>query len=273
MVLGKSRRPRWERALVTGASTGIGRAMAKQLAAAGVDLVLVARSGDRLEELAAELRASGGQMDVEVLEADLCDPEGLAAVERRVAAGEAPIDLLVNNAGLGYEGLFRSQDPIEISETINVNIVALVRLTHAALGSMAAWDRGQVILVSSMASLQGMPMTALYAATKAFITSLGEGLYEEHKGTGVTVTTVLPGLTHTEFHERGRWNLENWPSVGWQDADEVAAETLAAAARSRPEVVTGRINRVLAVLSGISPRRVRRSLIGRAARRAWPEGS
>lgn len=269
----RSQEPRWERALVTGASTGIGRAIAVQLAATGVDLVLVARSGDRLEELAAELRASEGQLEVEVIEADLCDSEGLAAVEKRVVAEEAPIDLLVNNAGLGYEGPFHTQDASEVWETIGVNVMALVRLTHAALKTMVNRGRGHVVLVSSMASLQGMPMTAVYSATKAFITSFGEAVYEELKGTDVVVTTVLPGLTRTEFHERGRWNLDKWPSVGWQDADEVAAETLAAAARSRPEVVTGRINRVLAVLSGVSPRRIRRTLIGRAARRAWPESS
>ncbi len=272
MVLGRSRTPRWERALVTGASTGIGRAIAQKLAAGGADLVLVARNGDRLEELAAELRASGGRLDVEVMEADLCDPEGLAAVEKRLVAEEAPIDLLVNNAGLGYEGFFHTQDAAEVWETIGVNVMALVRLTHSALKTMVDRGQGHVVLVSSMASLQGMPMTAVYSATKAFITSFGEAVYEELKETDVVVTTVLPGLTRTEFHERGRWNLDKWPSVGWQDADEVAAETLAAAARSRPEVVTGRINRVLAVLSGVSPRRIRRTLIGRAARRAWPEG-
>ena len=252
---------------MTGASAGIGRAMAVQLADAGVDLILVARSGDRLEELADELRAKGAQSSVEVLEADLSDPEGLAAVEKRVAADEAPIDLLVNNAGLGYEGPFHAQDAGEVAETIGVNVVALVRLSHAALGSMTARGRGQVILVSSMASLQGMPMTAVYAATKAFITSFGEALYEEHKGTGVTVTTVLPGLTRTEFHQRGRWDLGNWPSVGWQSADAVASEALRAAARCRPEVVTGWHNKVLALLSSKSPRRLRRSIIGWAARR------
>ena len=258
--------------MVTGASTGIGRAIAVKLAAAGVDLVLVARNGNRLEEVAEELRASSAGLEVEVLAADLTDPAELAVVEKRVVAEEAPIDLLVNNAGLGYEGPFHGQVASEVSETIGVNVVALVRLTHTALKSMVDRGRGHVVLVSSMASLQGMPMTAVYSATKAFITSFGEAVYEELKGTDVVVTTVLPGLTRTEFHERGRWSLDKWPSVGWQDADEVAAETLAAAARSRPEVVTGRINRVLAVLSGVSPRRIRRTLIGRAARRAWPEG-
>lgn len=253
--------------MVTGASAGIGRAMAQQLAGAGVDLVLVARSGDRLEELAGELRTVGAGAEVEVLAADLCDPEGLAAVEERVMAEDAPIDLLVNNAGLGYEGPFHAQDPAEVNETIRVNVVALTGLTHAALGAMVARDRGQVLLVSSMASLQGLPMTSVYAATKAFITSLGEGLYEEHKGTGVTVTTVLPGLTRTEFHERGRWRLDRWPSVGWQSADAVASEALRAAARSRPEVVTGRHNKVFALLSSKSPRRLRRSILGWVARR------
>lgn len=268
VVLGRSRKPRWERALVTGASAGIGRAMAMQLAATGVDVVLVARDDDRLDELAKELRANGAGPEVEILAADLSDPAGLAVVEKRVAAGEAPIDLLVNNAGLGYEGPFHSQDPIEVSETINVNVVALVRLTHAALGSMTVRGRGQVILVSSMASLQGMPMTAVYAATKAFITSFGEGLYEEHKGTGVTVTTVLPGLTHTEFHERGRWNLDKWPSVGWQNADAVASAALNAAAKSRPEVVTSWHNRILAVITSKAPRHFRRAVIGWYNRRS-----
>lgn len=239
-----------------------------QLAADGVDLVLVARSSERLEVLAKELRADGAGPDVEVLAADLAEPAGLELVEKRVSAEGKPIDLLVNNAGLGYEGPFHAQDPAEITETIGVNVVALVRLTHAALGPMTDRGRGQVILVSSMASLQGLPMTAVYSATKAFITSLGEALYEELKGTGVVVTTVLPGLTRTEFHERGRWDLDKWPSLGWQDADEVAAEALAAAARSRPETITGRINRVLATLSSISPRRLRRSIIGWAARRS-----
>ena len=257
----------WERALVTGASAGIGRAMAVRLADAGVDLVLVARSGGRLEELAVELRAGGTGADVEVLEADLTDSAGRARVVERLAAEEAPIDLLVNNAGLGYEGPFQAQDAAEVAETIELNVVALTELTHAALGAMTARGRGQVVLVSSMASLQGMPMTAVYAATKAFITSLGEGLYEEHKGTGVTVTTVLPGLTRTEFHQRGRWNLDRWPSVGWQSAEAVASEALRAAARRRPEVVTGRLNRLFAVLSSKSPRRLRRSIIGWAARR------
>lgn len=267
MGLGRSRERRWERALVTGASTGIGRAMAQQLAAAGVDLVLVARSGNRLEEVAEELRAGRAGLEVEVLAVDLSDPDELAAVEKRVVADEAPIDLLVNNAGLGYEGPFHAQDAGEVAETIGVNVVALVRLSHAALGTMAARGRGQVILVSSMASLQGMPMTAVYSATKAFITSLGEALYEEHKGTGVTVTTVLPGLTRTEFHQRGRWDLDNWPSVGWQSAEAVATEALRAAARSRPETVSGWHNRLLAILSSKSPRHMRRSIIGWVARR------
>ena len=225
-------------------------------------------TGERLEELAEELRADGSGPEVEVLAADLSDPSGLVAVEGRVAAEEAPIDLLVNNAGLGYEGPFHAQEAALVSETIEVNVLALVRLTHVALKAMTSRGKGQVILVSSMASLQGLPMTAVYAATKAFITSLGEALHEEHKGTGVTVTTVLPGLTHTEFHERGRWNLANWPSVGWQSADAVAAEALRAAARSRPEVVTGRHNKLLAVFSSKAPRGVRRSIIGWFARRA-----
>ena len=190
-------------------------------------------------------------------------------MELRLADGEAPIDLLVNNAGLGYEGPFHTQDNSEVSETIEVNVVALTLLTHAALRSMTARGKGQVILVSSMASLQGMPMTAVYAATKAFITSLGEALHEEHKGSGVTVTTVLPGLTRTEFHQRGRWDLERWPSMGWQGAEAVAAETLAAAAKHKPEVVTGWHNKVLAAISGAAPRRLRRRIIGKSARRRW----
>ncbi len=264
---GRSQGRSWNRALVTGASTGIGRAIAVRLAEAGVHLVITARGKESLEKMAAELRADMG-VEVEVLAADLTDPEGLAAVERRVVAEDDPVDLLVNNAGMGYEGLFHTHEPAEVDEMLRLNVIALTRLTHAAVGQMTARGHGQVMLVSSMASLQGLPLAAAYAATKAFITSLGEAVHEELRGSGVVVTTVLPGLTRTDFHQRGRWNLDRWPSVGWKDADSVAAKALAGAARAKAEVVTSRFDQVMAVFSTKVPRGLRRSILGWSARRS-----
>ncbi|MCY4258603.1 MAG: SDR family NAD(P)-dependent oxidoreductase [bacterium] len=259
--LRRSKQLRWERALVTGAASGIGKALAEQLASAGVKLVLVDKRAG-----VADVAAGLG---TEILIADLCDPLELAQVEQRIWSEDAPVDLVINNAGLGYERPFGQQDAAEVDETIGLNVTALTRLTHAAIGALTTRDGGQVVLVSSMAGLQPLPSVAVYAATKAYVSSLGEALYEEQKGSSVQVTTVLPGLTHTNFHLQGGWNLDNWPATGWQDADEVAQQILKAAVRRQPQAVTGWRNRLLAFASTKAPHRIRRIALGRAARRRW----
>jgi hypothetical protein len=173
------------RALVTGASAGIGTAFAERLARDGYDLLLVARRRERLEELAKQLRESH-RVEVEVLVADLVDAGDLLTVEQRVAARPG-LDLLVNNAGFGTAGAFLESDPDREEQEILLNNVALVRLTRAALPRMAERGRGAVVNVSSMAGFLPAPYNATYGATKAFVTSFSEALAEELRGTGVRV--------------------------------------------------------------------------------------
>ncbi len=256
----------WSRALVTGASSGIGRAIATQLAEDGAAVVLVARDTERLETLAADLSARLGT-DVEVLAADLTDRADLVRVEARLAASP-PIDALINNAGLGTYGEFRTLDPDGEEHEIELNVVALVRLTRAVVPVMVERGRGWILNVSSMASLQPTPLNATYGATKAFVTSFSESIHEELRTSGVKVTAVLPGFTRTEFQERtGLNDSGGMPDFVWQSAEDCAAEAIAALRAGRPLVVPGSLNKVAAALSGMTPRGVKRRLVGRMAGR------
>jgi hypothetical protein len=258
----------WRTALVTGASSGIGAALARQLAAEGTDLVVVARGRARLDALAAELgdagRAGGG-VTVEVLPADLADAASLAAVEARVSDPDRPIDLVVNNAGFGTYGPFIDADIDTEAREIAVNVTALVRLTHAAVRAMVPRGRGTVMNISSMAALQATPGNATYGATKGFVAMFGEAVSSELAGTGVTVTTVLPGFTHTEFHERAGVEPRRPLGMPWQSADDCAAQALAAAHAGKSWVVTGGVNKVAAAAAGPVPRGVRRWAAARIA--------
>jgi len=256
----------WERALVTGASSGIGAALCRLLAPEGVDLVVVARDRERLDKLAAEL-GSVGETEVEVLVADLADPADLRRVEDRLGDVARPVDLMVNNAGFGTYGPFASLGVDGEEREIAVNVTALVRLTHAALVPMLARGRGTVLNVGSVAGLQATPGNATYGATKAFVSSFGEALAGEVAGTGVTVTTVLPGFTRTEFQERASIGGRKIPGPLWQSAEDVAAEALAAARSGQAWHVTGRHNQALVAASALVPRRLKRWLGARATSR------
>ena len=227
--------PTWRTALVTGASSGIGREVARQLAAEGTDLVVVAHDAARLDALAAELAVA-----VEVLVADLADPAQLAAVEARVADADRPVDLVVNNAGFGTYGDLATLDVDGETREIAVNVTAVVRLTHAALGGMLARGRGAVLNVSSVAGLQATPGNATYGATKAFVASFGEAVAGELGGTGVSLTTVVPGFTRTEFAERSGIGGRKIPGPAWQSAEEVAAAALGRYPRRPPVAGPGR---------------------------------
>jgi uncharacterized protein len=235
-------------ALVTGASAGIGTVFAQRLAAGGYDLVLVARDRERLEKLAAELPT-----DAEVLVADLTVADDLGRVEARCADTAKPVDLLVNNAGFGTAGTFTELDIDTEDREIRLNVVALVRLTHAALGAMVARGRGGVINVSSLASYQPGPYNATYAATKAFVTSFGHAVHEEVKGKGVTVTTVCPGFTRTEFQERAGLRSDGGPNFLWQGPEPVVDAALKAHRRRAAVSIPGLHNRVAAAFSGTLP--------------------
>jgi short-subunit dehydrogenase len=254
-------------ALVTGASAGIGRSFAQHLAARGHGLVLVARDGPRLEALAIELRAAHNT-HIEVLPADLLTDDGLVMVTARLADTTSPVDLLVNNAGIGAFGPFVDADIDAQVRQIELNVVALVRCTHAALQAMYLRGNGAILNVSSLAGFQPAPNSATYAATKAFVNSFTHSVHEEAHRRGVHVMAVCPGFTHTEFHERAGIGTESQlPEVFWQSADAVVGEALGALDRRRSVAIPGGINKVVGALSSITPSIVSRRIAGVVIRR------
>ena len=248
------------RAVVTGASSGIGEEFARQLAKKGYDLVLVARRRDRLHKLAKEFSQANG-VDSEVLEADLATPEGVLAVEKRVGAGD--IDLLVNNAGFGTRGAFATMSVARELEELDVNIKALVRLTRAALEPMVQRKSGTVINVGSTGSFQPVPYMSTYAATKAFVLHFSEGVHEEVKRHGVTVTCLCPGYVITEFQQVAGLDERRLPNRGRLTPKQVVAAALKGAAAGKAIVIPGAMNRTLATgLVRITPRFAVRRIAG-----------
>jgi short-subunit dehydrogenase len=248
-------------AMVTGASSGIGKSFAEALAARGTDLVLVARNAARLEEIAAQLRARHGR-DVSVLVADLEKPDELAIVEKRLHE-DARIDLLVNNAGYGVTGAFADL-PIDRSEgQIDCNIVALTRLAHAALSTMKPSRRGGILNIASGAAFMPTPGIAVYCATKAYVVNFSLALNEELKNHGVRCLVVCPGFTRTEFQQRANYDSSAMPSFVWQTADECVAEALAAWDRGDGLLMTGLQNRLMMPLLSLLPKTWVASLAGR----------
>ena len=250
----------WKRALVTGASSGIGEAMARQLGAAGTDLVIVGRNAAKLEDVAGEIRGSGA-VRVDVLCADLADPDGLATVEERVASTTDPVELVVNNAGFGLNGRFDEPSADEHEAMVRTNVLALMRLTRAAIPRMRAASWGGILNVSSVVSFQPGPYSADYAATKAYVTSLTLAVHEELRGQGVHVTCLCPGATLTEFQTRGGYEID-MPSFIWQEADEVAAEGLAGVAANTALVTPGLHNKAMHWTTKIAPGAVTRRVVG-----------
>ncbi len=193
-------------ALVTGASSGLGAAFAERLARDGYDLLLVARRADRLQILADRLHNEHG-VTVEPLTADLSRPEGMRAAEKRIE-GDERLELLVNNAGFGGYMAFIELPPDRAEELINVQVLAVARLTRAALPGMLARKKGAIINVSSRLGLSRalgsdrLPKRATYAGTKAFVITFSQLLHSELQGTGVQVQALCPGVVDTEFHER-----------------------------------------------------------------------
>ena len=252
---------RWPVALVTGASSGIGRAIAVALAADGSELVVVARRRDRLEALAAELHAAHG-VGVEVLVADVTRPDELAVVEDRLRTGNPPVDLLVNNAGRGGHGPFADLPIDQQEDQLRLNVLAPVRLTHAALARMVPQRRGGVLNVSSISGMQPMPYVATYAATKAYLTQFSHSVHEEVRHKGVTVTALLPGFTRTEFHDAAEMSRSGVPGPAWMSAEVVARAGREAVARGRAQCIPGFGYRVLSSISALTPWAVSRRVLG-----------
>jgi uncharacterized protein len=250
-------------ALITGASVGIGEQFARQLAGRGHDVVLVARDQARLEALAKEIEASNG-VRAEVLAADLTDDAQLAVVEARVRS----VDVLVNNAGFGTFGPFHSLDVDAETREIDLNVIALVRLTHAAAAAMVERGRGGILNVSSIAGYQPGPSNAVYSATKAFVTSFTQAVHEELKSAGVSVTTLCPGFTHTEFQERANAPASEVPGFLWQEAPEVARAGLDGLAKNRATVIPGVTNKVMGNVSAMMPHALTRRVSAAVLKRA-----
>lgn len=250
----------WKRALVTGASSGIGEAIARRLAAQGTELVLVARRVDRLNVLAAELDVA-----VEVLGADLSEQGQLHTVVQRLQADTAPVDLLVNNAGFGAVGDFLATESEAEDQMLGVNVAAVHALCRAGGAAMVARGGGGILNVSSIAGFAPTPRSATYGATKAFVTSLSESLHLELGPQGVVVTCVCPGLTRTEFHQRAGYEPGAVPARSWQSADDVAAAALDGLARGKPVVVPGGQNKAAVMAAKIAPQGLVRRAAGRLA--------
>ena len=203
--------------MVTGATSGIGLAFARQLAAAGHDLVLVARDAERLETVAAEL-SSRHDIEAEVLSADLAMVTGTALVETRLRDEDRPVDLLVNNAGFGLRRPFLANDIADEERMLDILVRAVVRLTHAVLPGMVERGHGAVVNVSSIAAW--VPR-GTYSAAKAYVTAFTEGLAGTLAGTGVRMMVLAPGFARTEFHDRARVDMSALPSALWLDPDQL----------------------------------------------------
>jgi short-subunit dehydrogenase len=210
-------------ALITGGTSGIGAEFARQLAAKGYDLVLVARDVERLEAMAAELPARFGGVQVEVLPADLSDRAQVERVAERLERQDAPIDLLVNNAGFSVKALLTDRDVSAHDRGYEVMMRAVLVLGGAAGRAMRERGRGRIINVASTAAFVTM---GSYSAIKAWVVSYSEGLSIELGGTGVTVTALCPGWVHTEFHERAGVSMSKLPDVMWLEAGPLVASAL-----------------------------------------------
>ena len=253
----------WVRALVTGASGGIGAAYARQLAEHGTDVVLVARRGDELERLAGELHARYS-VKCEVVAADLTTDDGIRAIEARVG----DVDLLVNNAGYGIARHLAEVDAAHVDGMIRLNVLALARLTRAALPGMLERDHGAIVNVSSVAGFQPSPSYATYNATKAFVTMLTEALALEVRGTGVRVQALCPGLTRTGVQAvAGESGTDGLPDVMWQEPDDVVRASLAGLRRNKVIVVSGVPNKLLVAGSSVLPNGLKRRIAGAVMRR------
>jgi len=249
--------------LVTGASAGIGVALARRLADAGARLALSARRVDRLEETAAACRAAGAP-EVHVIAADLGDR---AAAERLAASATerlGAVDVLVNNAGFGVAGLSERAPTDRVTAMIDVNVVAPVALTRALLPGMLERRKGYVLNVASMAGILPAPFQAGYAGTKAFLLNWSESLREEVRARGVVVTALCPGVTDSEFFEVAGYRGSNKFLKHRMSADKVAAVGLAALARGKPRVVPGALNKTLVFVgTRLSPRWLTQSVARR----------
>ena len=250
--------------VITGASSGIGAAIAEELASRGHSVTLVARREERLRTLSTELTSAYG-VAAEVITADLGDPAGRDQLVDELRGRGRVVEVLVNNAGFGHQADFATSPRERMVEMVRINVEAVVDLTSRFLTGMADRGRGSVINIASTAAFQPLPGSAVYAASKSFVLSFSEALRTELRGSGITVTAVCPGPVRTEFMEvAGFGGVEDrTPGAVWMSADELAKHAVDGAADDRRVVVPGALNRATALAGQHSPRALALPLISR----------
>jgi uncharacterized protein len=255
-------------ALVTGASAGIGQEIARQLAARGHGLTLVARRQELLDRLASGLSAEHG-VQVDVFPCDLADAGARDALAASVGGLGRDIEILVNNAGFGTYGSFAESDRERQIGQVRLNVEALVDLTSRYLPGMIERGRGTVVQLASTAAFQPLPHNATYSATKAFVLHQTEAIHTELKGTGVTITAVCPGPVKTEFAEAAGLAeaAESVPDVAWSSAEAVAKAALKAAEAGKRSVIPGVGNQIGAIAGRHAPRSFLLPAVSRVYRR------
>lgn len=237
--------------LLTGASSGIGAAMAHQLADPTVTLLLTARSAETLNTLADDLRQHGTRVDV--FPHDLSTPGAATTLHEQVTEAGHRVDVLINNAAYGKRGQFEAFEASTYENMLTLNVTNLVSLTHHCLPAMLEHGEGAILNVASTAAFQGVPFFAVYAASKSFVLHFSEALHSEYADRGVTVTCLCPGSTATNFHDRAESNHRP-PSFLVESADKVARVGLRALLSGTMTKVSGTGNAVMATASQVLPR-------------------
>lgn len=256
-------RGKW--ALVTGASAGIGCALAHQLASGGCNLVLTARRRERLDQLASEIASRPG-ISVEIVTVDLAQPDGPRQLFDFTSHKKIPIQLLVNNAGFGAYGHFDKMNLQRQLDMVQVNCTAVLHLTHLFLPQMLERGSGDVLILASTAAFQAVPYISTYAATKGFDLLLGEALFEEFASRGIRVCVLCPGPTTSEFHAVS--GSPAGPTKHFESAEKVARVGLAGLARKKSCVISGTLNNLQMQALRLAPRRI---VSGAAARMFRPK--
>lgn len=258
-------------ALITGASAGIGREFARQLAGRARTIVLVARRRERLEQLRDELKARNSRLNVHTHPVDLNDGEQIQILIESLKRENIAVDLLINDAGLGDLGPFATSDLDRTQQIIRVNILALTSLTRRLVPAMIAKKRGGILNVSSSAGFLPIAGFAVYAASKAYVTSFSEGLRAELRGTGVSVCALCPGPVHTEFTDVAyRPGKSERSSVEFVHvtAETVARSGLAAIERDKPLVIPGFVMKLVMFFTRVTPMPILRLVMRAVGTRA-----
>ena len=234
--------------LITGASSGIGEAFALQLNQLGAKLILTARSRDKLEELASKMN------NAIVIDGDLSDKDFPDHLYNEIISRKIEVDILINNAGFGFSGLFLESDKKNYEEMLNLNIYSLTALTHLFLKDMVARKSGGIINISSLASFHPVPFFAVYAATKSYVTSFTTAIYEEYGSSDINILGVCPGYTKTNFNKRAQISSQSMPGYT-MSSDTVVKQSLRAFEKKKYIIINGKINSFAKFITSILPQK------------------